>query len=412
MRLLYSLAIELVTWLVLVPATSLRMRLARRAKGAEGSSAAIVARDAVALRACLGDIEPSAPRDVPRLLIHAVSAGEMNAASAIVHELAERHWVITLSAGNDDALRIAEGIAARHDNVERIVRFPWDRDGGMQLWLEAIDPAVVAVMETEIWPNLFHACETRDTPLIIAGARLDVRAALGYRLTRLFFRGVLKCVSLVLATDEEQARRFLAIGAPPGRVVVCGNLKAETCAVLHPLASEGTRRPPGVVTVLAASTHDGEERLIVDAVREFGGVLLILAPRHVQRAGNVRLIASGVTVVDRMGELSSLYADADIVIIGGTFVRAGGHDLLEPAARGCALVAGPHLDNVQPLAGQLSDAGGLRITNDLAGTLRELCDDAATRQSLGDAARRFAIARRGSAALTADRIERMPRYMA
>lgn len=410
MRTLYSLAIELVTWLVLVPVTYVRMYLARHSKGDGESSPADQLRDAAAVRAYLGDIEPSAPRDRSRLLVHAASAGEMNAASALVHEFAERGWVITISAGNEDAWQMAQGIAARHVEVQRVVRFPWDRAEGMRQWLDAIDPEAVAVVETEIWPNLFHVCDTRDIPLVIAGARLDASAATRYRLGRPFFRRVLKCASLILATDEQQAARYLAIGAPPARVIVGGELKADACSALHPVAKESAPRPPGVLTVLAASTHDGEEALVVEALRGLDAVQLVLAPRHVKRAPDVRRIAEGAAVVDRMGELSALYARADIVVIGGTFVPVGGHDLLEPASRGCAIVAGPYLDNVRSVAEKLSEAGGMRITSDLTSTLHELRDNPATLHSLGEAAARFAASQRGSARLTADRIDRLPRY--
>jgi 3-deoxy-D-manno-octulosonic-acid transferase len=368
MTVLYSLLLELVTWFV--PGVRKRARIA-----------------------------PSAPGDQRRLLIHAVSAGEMNAASALVREMTSRGWLVTLSAGNDDAWQLAQRIG----NVERVLRFPWDRRRAIAAWLDAIAPDAVVVIETELWPNFFAACAARKLPLVIANGRIAGRPAARYRLARRFFARVLDCVSLIVAVDATEVGRFVSIGADRERVVIGGNLKGD----VPPPPFDAASRRAG--TILAASTHDGEEALIVDALRGLDGIRLVIAPRHVRRAASVRRIAPDAVVIDTMGSLGQIYAEAAIVIVGGTFVPVGGHDLLEPARHACAIVTGPHLDNVRETAEAMRAAGALRVTHDLRATMRELIVDDDARSRLGDAARLYADAQRGAAAFTADRIEELVR---
>jgi 3-deoxy-D-manno-octulosonic-acid transferase len=366
MTALYSLLLELVTWFV--PGVRKRARIA-----------------------------PSVPGDRRRLLIHAVSAGEMNAASALVREMTSRGWLVTLSAGNDDAWQLAQRI----ENVERVLRFPWDRRRAVAGWLDAIAPDAVVVIETELWPNFFAACAARKLPLVIANGRIAARPAARYRLARRFFARVLDCVSLIVAVGAAEAGRFVSIGARRERVVAGGNLKADVA----PPSIDAASRSAG--TILAASTHEGEEALIVDALRGLDGIRLVIAPRHVRRAASVRRLAPEAVLIDTMGSLGQLYAEAAIVIVGGTFVPVGGHDLLEPARHGCAIVTGPHLDNVLETAEAMRAAGALRVTRDLRATVQELLADTATAERLGAGARAYAESQRGAAAFAADRIEEL-----
>ena len=398
MRVIYSVAIEMATWVLFVPFELFRI--------ATGRSSARALRERLAL------IRRSPDTSRRRLLVHAVSAGEMNAASALVHEMADRGWTFVLSAGNDDARCIAERIAAHHPEVERVVRFPWDRQGAMGRFLDAIRPGAVAVIETELWPNFFFACHARRIPLVIAGGRIERRAAALYRLARSFFSQLLACSDAILAINDEERDRFAGIGALPEHVTVGGELKVEACLATHaePVTRDETR-----FVIVAASTHPGEESLILAAHRRTLGqvpnVRLIIAPRHVRRAAAIRRSAwrDEITIIDRMGELASLYASADIVIIGGTFVDIGGHDLLEPARCGRALVIGPYIDHIRATADAMRETHALQVTNanDLAEVLIDLLRNQAKRDRLGFNALRFVEARRGAAARGADCIEQL-----
>lgn len=390
---LYAAAIELVTWMLLVPIELARIALRR-------SSVA-------ALRERLGIVAALPVRTKRRLLVHAVSAGEMNAASALVHEMAQRGWSIVLSAGNDDAWAIAQRIAKVHEEVERVVRFPWDRPRAMRRWLVAIRPDAVTVLEAELWPGLFTACSAARVPLFVSGARIDRAAARRYLVARRFFARLLSGCEAIFAVDAEQAARFVAITGSHDRIVVAGELKAEACLADHqPARSESA----GVV-IVAGSTHEGEELLIVKAFErvraEARDVRLILAPRHVRRANAVRAVVPGIEVLDRMGELPALHRRADVVLIGGTFVPVGGHDLYDAARAGRPIVVGPFVEQIRETVTAMREANAVCVTDveGLAGVLGELVRDEQLRRQLGRNAQVFAKAQGGAARRTADRIE-------
>lgn len=403
---LYSLLVELVTWSLLVPYTVASI-LSGRAERAT-------------LRQRLGsfaDLPPSRRR----LLIHAVSAGEMNGASALVHEMAQRGWTFVLCAGNAHALATARIIASHHPEVEDVRLLPWDRVT-IQRWLGAIRPAAVVVVETEIWPNLFCAAAELSIPLVIAGGRIEPRAAARYRATRFFFERVLRRVAFIGATAPDEAARFTAAGASPGTIAVLGSLKADAC-----LASHEPAGPREQDLVVAANTHAGEELLIARAFAQAcegnTQARLILAPRHPERAAAIERelrgcgIAAGrlrdgerprVAIVDRMGALRSCYPQAQVAILGGTFCAIGGHDPLEAARGGCAIVAGPERSQVVETLRTFSAAGAVvdATADSLSDTIGALLRDRVRLASLQQSAS-IVAAQRGAARATADRIEQL-----
>lgn len=395
MRTVWSFVIAIATFAILAPFVLVRIALRksslRRLRERLGVTAAL----------------QSSPR---RLLLHAVSAGEMNAASALVHEMAPRGWTFVLSAGNDDAWRIAQRIAAHHREVETVVALPWDRRAAQRRFLRALAPSAVAVLETEIWPNFFFACGELAIPLVIAAGRIEPAAARRYRLLRRFFRPVLDTCDRIVVINPSEAERFRAAGADPRRIVIGGSLKADACAAAHlPQLPPSERRD-----IAAVSTHPGEEEPIaaaVDRVRaEHPGVHLTIAPRHVRRAPSLsRLASKHVTIDPRMGSVAELCLRARIVILGGTFAPVGGHDPLEPARSGAAIVAGPFTDHIQPLVQEMLAAGALIQTSAdaLAEVLGRLLRDEAEVRRIGEAARSFATSQKGAARLHADLIEEL-----
>jgi 3-deoxy-D-manno-octulosonic-acid transferase len=406
--LLYDLLVAAAVALVLVP-WELARRLARRT-GPE------------VLRQRLGNGVPETGPGV-RVLVHAVSVGEMAAAGALVSELARRipDVSILLTTGNGDGLAAAERLRARHPEIRSVSLIPWDRRRGMRRWLRRVRPAFATVVETEIWPNLFRACADLSIPLSIVNGRMPPREAGRYRLAHPFFRKVLRTLEWIEAQTEADRRRFIEIGAVPDRVTAGGNLKFDAAAA-EP-AAEMAREESLVV---AGSTHAPEERILIDALRTLRGrnpsARLALAPRQVSRArriarwartagfevafGSDRSDAWDVLVVDRLGDLAPLYARGSIAVIGGTFAARGGQNPLEAAGRACAIVAGPSRDNFAEIFAGL-DADRAIASADVARVsivLESLLADPDRRREMGRRAREFRLAGRGAAGRCAQRI--------
>jgi 3-deoxy-D-manno-octulosonic-acid transferase len=381
-------------------------------------------RGSAELRERLGDAPvPSAAR--PRIVLHAVSAGEMSAAGAIVEAL-ERvlpSAAVHLTAGNRDARAAGERLRGSRRSISSVSFLPWDRRRAIGKWLAVLDPDAVAVVETEIWPNLFRACAGLGIPLVVVNGRIPDRDFPRYRLARPFFRRVLSGVRAIAAQSDLDARRFLRIGAPPERVRNAGNVKFDAAGIGG--SGSGRAAPRGPI-IVAGSTHPPEERLLLSAFArlraEFPRLSLVLAPRHVGRAEALlrRVRAEGlrgarasgddgtaeVVVVDVLGELRDRYVEEEIAVVGGTWSRAGGHTPLEAAARGCAVVFGPNAGNYRAmLADMLAAGAAVRVSrDDLEGALRELLEEPARRAELGRRARAFAAAGRGAARRCAEEI--------
>ena len=347
------------------------------------------------------------------LVVHAVSVGEMAAAAALVRHWVERHPAdrFVLTAGNRDGLAAGERLAAELPAVVAVVPLPWDRRRALRRWLQALAPDLVIGIECEVWPRLFLGCRELGIPLALASARLYPRDVARYRLLPAFFRRVLAAADWIGVQSAAERTRWCAIGAPPERVEVVGNLKYDTPAPRP--SGPAPRKPAGAVWIVAASTHPGEERRLLQALAELpatsGATQLVLAPRHPRRAAAIvrlarragfvtqtlaeseRGAAAGevpaqVVVVDRFGWLPAAMAVADLVVLGGTFVRHGGHNPLEAARAGRALLVGPHSENFADVMSGLRAAGALRevaAASALPAALAELLLDAAERRRLG-----------------------------
>jgi 3-deoxy-D-manno-octulosonic-acid transferase len=282
------------------------------------------------------------------------------------------------------------------------------------------------MLETEIWPTLYFALQQRGIPIVLASARLSERSVRRYALfgalgSRLLSRGVTVC-----AQTASDARRFIAVGATPDNVRVTGNVKfdlqipaaAVAAGRRHRAEWGGDARPVWI----AGSTREGEELAVLDAHadvrRRHPHALLVLVPRHPPRFAQVRELLrergvrhcarseqqwpqadDEVLLVDTLGELQMLYAASDVAFVGGSLVPVGGHNLLEPASLGLAVLAGPHLQNTLEAATLLRAADALRVVRDareLAGAVSELLGDPLARQNMGRRALDVGPASRGA----------------
>ncbi len=333
--------------------------------------------------------------------VHAVSVGESLAALPLIEALIQRHgerqvWVTTTTPTGSERVQAALGTRVIHTYA------PYDLPQVVARFLLRAQPRQVVVMETELWPNLFHALKARGIPLTIANARLSPRSFKGYSKVAGFTRSVLAAVTTVAAQSRLDAERFSALGAP--KVETIGNLKFDLALPTEPHALTADIARLGRsnrAAWVAVSTHEGEEDIVLDAHQQMlarePSTLLILVPRHPQRFDAVakRLAARGfafqrrstlaenpgavagplpttILLGDSMGEVMAYLAAGQVAFVGGSLVPVGGHNLLEPAALGLPVLFGPHMHN-------FLDARALLLAADCA---REITDAASLAAAL------------------------------
>jgi 3-deoxy-D-manno-octulosonic-acid transferase len=386
-------------------------------------------------------------RDTPRVAgptawVHAVSVGEAIAATALVDGLRSMYpeLPVVMTTVTDTGASI---VHERFAGVATHRFFPIDLPGAARRVIEAINPAFLVCMETELWPNTLRAVAQRKVPVMIANGRLSDRSFRRYRLVRTFLSSVLRDVSVFAMQSQEDARRIIALGAVPERVFVTGNVKND--ALADPAGALelwgrllGLRA--GQPVWVAGSTHRGEEEAVLDAHQslrsEFPDLVLVLAPRHPERVPEVLDLITGrgwsavrrseirrtspmrvegtppIIVLDTVGELAQLYAVADVVFMGGSLVPAGGHNMLEPAIRRKPVLTGPHTTNFREAVALLVESGGGIVVHDateLAGELRRLLADPDLRAKLGMLACDAVASRHGAVRATLELVERFLR---
>jgi 3-deoxy-D-manno-octulosonic-acid transferase len=362
--------------------------------------------------------------DRASIWVHAVSVGEVQAAAALVLDLGVRYPQIPLVLTTATPGGAQRARALFSDAVE--VRFvPFDLPGAARRFFERVRPRLAVIFETELWPNLYHECQSRRVPLVLASARISARSLRRYKRLLGLFEDTLSQGVVIAAQAEGDAERFRAIGARPAATHVTGNLKFDFAlpASVVPRgrqlrAYHAASRPVWV----AGSTHAGEEQVLLDAQRRLRRVhptaLLVLVPRHPPRFGEVaqwlgreetpflrvsqKLPCDAqcqVLLVDALGELLDFYAAGDIAFVGGSLVGVGGHNLLEPAALGLPILSGPYYFNSQEIAELLLARGALKVVQDAAELGEQLAlwvSDAPERERIGQRARECIEDNRGA----------------
>ncbi len=329
----------------------------------------------------------------PAFWLHAVSVGEVVAARPLLRGLRKEYagYRLLLTVTTETG----RGVAEKDGLADVVTYFPFDIDFAVRRLLDTVKPRAVIFMETEIWPVFTCEAKRRNIPLMLANGRISGRSFPRYRRFAWFFRPVLHRFDALGMQTEADRERILAAGAPPQRSLVLGNLKYDIPS--SPVTSDERRdararfRIPFDLPVLTAgSTHLGEEEQVLAAWQgahnQHAGLLLVLVPRHPERADEVeRLIrdqgvevvrrsqlerldgwchAGMVLLVDTVGELMPLYALADLAFVGGSLVPAGGHNLLEPASRGIPALFGPCMDNFREITGLvLAYGAGVQVAD-------------------------------------------------
>lgn len=315
--------------------------------------------------------------------VHAVSVGEVLAASRLIEELTER-----LGQGArprrvvvSTTTRTGQKLARERFGAERVFYFPLDFAFAVRAWLGALRPEMLVLLETEFWPRMLTECRRAGVPVAVVNARISDRSWPRYRRLRAIWRRLLDGLTVVLAQSETDAERLRAIGA--GDVRVGGNLKYDVRAARPAAVTEALRArlPAGIPILVCGSTLAGEEELILDAVPD--GVVTMLTPRHPERFAEVAQILRKrgarwarrsewmerttalepgmVFLLDSIGELASVYSVGTAAFVGGSLVPSGGHNPLEPAQFGVPVVMGPSYENFRGIVAALQARNAIRI---------------------------------------------------
>jgi 3-deoxy-D-manno-octulosonic-acid transferase len=338
----------------------------------------------------LGRLPPIEAGGRPVIWLHCVSVGEAQAARPLARAILDEFpsHALVVSTTTLTGQRVARDVFRQE--AAAVIYFPFDWAWAVRRSLRAVNPSVVLIMETELWPNFLRECRERGVPAAVVNGRLSERSFRRYRLVRRFTKRIVRDLSLALMQTEADAGRMLALGLAPERVFVSGNVKfdalggsgeeALTSELRERFQLDGSRP-----LVLAASTHAPEERIIFDAfnrLRDAPGnhqARLMIAPRHPERFPEVAqlLKASGLAwsrrseaasesdrtcdaiLLDSIGELRSVYSLAHLVFVGGSLSQTGGHNILEPAAVGACTVTGPHTFNFTAIVRAFLEAEAL-----------------------------------------------------
>ena len=391
----------------------------------------------------LSTSHPTANR--PVIWIHCVSVGETQAARPLVKGIRERfpNHSIAVSTTTLTGQNVAREVFK--DSAAKIFYFPFDWRWIVRKTLTAVNPAAVLVMETELWPQFLRECQVRGIPVAIVNGRLSEQSFRRYRLIKRFMRRILSSISLAAMQTKADAERLKALGIDSSKLRITGNLKfdagvAQTSDALTVELRQRFGLDEATPLLLAASTHAPEERIILDAFGILNATAtvkprLMFAPRHPERFREVAALieASGfswarrtsppnpadiqsqVILLDTIGELQAVYSLASIVFVGGSIARTGGHNILEPAAAGAAVITGAHTHNFKQIVESFVDAEAViqlpPMTEDDAGELAAviagLLADPDRRSKLGEHARKLVEQNRGATERTLDLLSSM-----
>jgi 3-deoxy-D-manno-octulosonic-acid transferase len=355
--------------------------------------------------------------------IHAVSFGEAKIASTLIQKLKllypQLQFVVTtMTITGSEHIRKTLGKQVFH------VYVPYDLPDVVQRFLRKINPTLVILVETELWPNLLYHCKQKKIPVLIVNARLSEASAKGYGLIGLLTRQMLKSITYALTQTKTDAERFIKLGLNSECAKAVGNIKfditpPETLQIQANQLREnlGTNRP----VLIAASTHHGEEQIILKAFsaikKSVPECLLILVPRHPERFDAVADLCKksdyqlsrrsenkihntiDIYLGDTMGELWLFYATSDVAFVGGSLVPIGGHNLLEPAALALPIVTGSHLFHFEQISQLLQQQNALTIINDelqFTDTILQLLQNQELRQQKGMRAQQVVTQNRGA----------------
>ena len=387
------------------------------------------------LRQRLGFVPPTSGELI--IWLHCVSVGETQAARPLAQRLKQEfpHHALVVSTITLTGQKLARDVF--RNVAENVFYFPFDWRWSARRALKRINPTAVLIMETELWPNFLRECKAREIPVALVNGRISRQSYRRYTLIKFFLRRVLSCLSIAVMQSETDGQRLQALGMSREKLFTAGNLKfdAEIGNELSGKTGEIRERfglQSDVPLILAASTHAPEEEIVLESLKQLGTkqpVRLMLAPRHPERFNEVASLiqSSGlswarrtdprnpndpnatVILLDTIGELPATYSLATVVFVGGSIVDKGGHNVLEPAAAGAAVVTGAYTHNFHAIVDLMEEAGaivqlppveGPAAADELTYILGKLLGDADERAELGRRAKELVTNNQGAAART------------
>ena len=371
-------------------------------------------------------------RAVPTIWVHAVSVGEVLAASELVtglrHKFPQHRVLVSTTTSTGQKL------AGERFGKNNAFYFPLDFAFAIGPYLRWLHPEMIVIAETEFWPNFLRLAHASGARVAVVNARISERSWAGYRRFRLLLRRILQNVDLFQAQTDEDARRLRDIGVPAARIQVSGNLKFDVAPIPPPpiinaLSSAFHESSAGPI-IVCGSTMEGEEPLLLQAfenvLASHPKAMMILAPRHPERfekiADLLRQLGirfwrrslwsgdplnGGVFLLDTIGELASIYSLADVAFVGGSLVPKGGHNIIEPAQHGVAIIVGNHTENFRDIVSLFQSRDAVRVAGqaEFPLVLMDLLSNDAERQALGHRAAETLRSQMGATQRTLDALE-------
>lgn len=367
----------------------------------------------------------------PVIWLHCVSVGETQAARPLAQRLKQEfpNHALVVSTITLTGQTLARDVF--REQAESVFYFPFDWRWSARKALKTINPAAVLIMETELWPNFLRECKARHIPVALVNGRISRQSYRRYTLIKFFLRRVLSCLSIAVMQSETDAERLQSLGMARERLFTAGNLKfdAEVAGELTTRIEEIGNRfglRSGKPLILAASTHSGEEKIMLESIKQLRmkqPVRLMIAPRRPERFNEVAALIqksglswarktnppqpedsdAAVILLDTIGELPATYSLADVVFVGGSIVDKGGHNVLEPAAAGAAVVTGAHTHNFHAVVDLMVEAGAIVqlpavvATEEITNVFSKLLASLDERDALGRRAKQLVTDNQGAA---------------
>jgi 3-deoxy-D-manno-octulosonic-acid transferase len=376
-------------------------------------------------------LHPDSPSS-KSIWVHAVSVGEVLAVSSLIEQLHTifPHRRVVVSTTTDTG----QVLARKRFGEENVLYFPIDFAFAIRPYLQALRPELIVLAETEFWPNFLRLAYAHGARVAVVNARISDRSWPRYRRFRWALGNMLAHIDLFLAQTQQDRDRLLSIGAAQERVHIVGNLKFDTSPPLVPAIVEKLRASlaaddAGPVLVCGSTVEDEEPPLLKafeNVLVEHPRAVMILAPRHPERFREIahllkqmglpfflrsewsgESLAGSVLLLDSMGELASLYALADVAFVGGSLVPRGGHNIIEPAQHGVAIIVGNYTENFRDIVSLFYSRDGLRVATlaEFPLTLMQLLGNDDERRALGRRAQEAMRLQMGATSRTLDALK-------